>query len=74
MLSKILSARNLGYAGATAVAVASYFLSTWVGLLVIFVGAMLMLPQAIKLKAWNIVILNSVAGFGYLVSMWSILN
>lgn len=59
----------LGYMGAGALALAPFIISSWQGQLLAMTGLAMLIPQALKLRAFNLVSLNSIGIIGYFFSL-----
>jgi hypothetical protein len=61
--------RKASWFGAAALVVAPFFINSDFGKLLAVAGLLLLIGQAVTLKAWNLVFLNAAGIVGYLFSL-----
>ena len=62
----------LAYIGASALALAPFIIANTSGQIIALTGLAMLIPQAVKLKAHNLVILNTLGIIGYLFTLFRV--
>lgn len=70
---KIDKIETIAWLGTSLLMVGPYLLSYQIGFIINAVGIMLLTPQVLKAKQWNLVILNIVSSTGYWLQIFNII-